>query len=355
MTTNLSSPEPLHLDDTSQPTTNANTNSNPPTVHFDENAQPPAGLSKKQLKKWRKNQAYQKKQREKELRRQQQLRDHLNRNESQNRINQSNLSNPIIDDAIVGSVGTNSNNIPIDTQSVQSISSTVHSHVSRSTVAVSVTNTNANTNTKTPPSASMKSKNKNKSSGSGSGSVSTQATMSKRRSKRETQETKSKHRKKILPQYDDPATRHRLRKQQIAHRVSVPNDKQIKMFAHLPQFEQELHISMKLSQNIHPSVIGLGIYYANGIIRGANGRCVTLFKALKDMISSYECPGDKTFSRELMKELNPCIQYLVDCRPQAIAMGNAIKVLKNFIRNLSPDMQASEVCPFWSHVYVYTI
>ena len=321
----------------------------------DAELQPPEGLSKNQRKKWIKDQKYKRKQREKQLRQQKLLQEKANRmNQLISQNSSTSNTSPNHESASLSVPATQQQQTqPLDLQSMQSLHSmqSTQSHLNNSPKSSATVNTSKTVKKPKPISVgSNKSTNSNANNPTVT-NVNTPNVSNTSNTKKKGNKSK-KARQKTLPQYDDPATRNRLRKQAIAHRISVANEKQSKLFAHLPQLEKELHISMKMSQNIHPSIIGLGIYYANGIISGANGRTVTLFKALKDMISSYECDSDQTFSRELMKELNPCIQFLVDCRPQAIAMGNAIKVLKNFIRNVSPEMPASDVCRLVLYMYV---
>ena len=45
-------------------------------------------------------------------------------------------------------------------------------------------------------------------------------------------------------------------------------------------------------------------------------------------VQDYKTPEGKVLSRDLTAVLNTAIQFLVECRPLAITMGNAIKFLK---------------------------
>ena len=45
-------------------------------------------------------------------------------------------------------------------------------------------------------------------------------------------------------------------------------------------------------------------------------------------LQDYKTPESKELARDLTAQLNTCIQFLVECRPLSISMGNAIKYLK---------------------------
>ena len=49
-------------------------------------------------------------------------------------------------------------------------------------------------------------------------------------------------------------------------------------------------------------------------------------------VQDYKTPEGKVLSRDLTAVLNTAIQFLVECRPLAITMGNAIKFLKTQAR-----------------------
>lgn len=101
------------------------------------------------------------------------------------------------------------------------------------------------------------------------------------------------------------------------------------LFSHLPQYERESSLSLNVgfsSDEIHPAILTLGLKYAEGKITGANARCVALLTALKEVVTDYKTPDDKMLIRDLDKKLRPLIQFLIDCRPHSIGMGNAIRV-----------------------------
>ena len=48
----------------------------------------------------------------------------------------------------------------------------------------------------------------------------------------------------------------------------------------------------------------------------------------QQVIRDYSTPAGKSLSRDLTSGLNSIINFLVDCRPLSVSMGNAIKFLK---------------------------
>jgi len=65
-----------------------------------------------------------------------------------------------------------------------------------------------------------------------------------------------------------------------------------------------------------------------------------MLTAFKNVIKDFETPPAKTFHRELDAKLKPQIQFLIDCRPMSISMGNAINYVKQQMTqtvNLSED------------------
>lgn len=53
------------------------------------------------------------------------------------------------------------------------------------------------------------------------------------------------------------------------------------------------------------------------------------------MIQDYRTPEGKSLSRDLTQQLNNIINFLVDCRPLSVSMGNAIKFIKLRISHVS--------------------
>ncbi|XP_060084034.1 translation initiation factor eIF-2B subunit delta-like [Ylistrum balloti] len=122
----------------------------------------------------------------------------------------------------------------------------------------------------------------------------------------------------------------KLEKQQIPQRTST--QRKVRLFNHLHQYERQssLTSSLKFSTNssIHPTVVKLGVQYAEGIITGSNARCLAMLAAFKQVITDYVTPPQKELSRDLEARIKPYISFLNQCRLISVSMGNAIKYLK---------------------------
>lgn len=59
-------------------------------------------------------------------------------------------------------------------------------------------------------------------------------------------------------------------------------------------------------------------------------------------IDTYTTPPQKMLSRDLTARLNKQIDFLAECRPLAVAMGNAIKHLKMHVQHLDPSLPEAE-------------
>lgn len=120
------------------------------------------------------------------------------------------------------------------------------------------------------------------------------------------------------------------------------------MFSHLPQYERETSLSLKVGfsnedfDKVHPAILSLGLKYGEGKITGSSNRAVSMLLAFKSVINDYKTPPGKAFARDLDKKLKPLIQFLIDCRPHSITMGNAIKHLRYVLSNIPVDMSENE-------------
>ena len=64
--------------------------------------------------------------------------------------------------------------------------------------------------------------------------------------------------------------------------------------------------------------------------------------AFKRVIADYSTPEHKELSRDLEVSLKPCINFLKQCRPISVSMGNAIRFLKRHITNIPPEYSDAE-------------
>jgi len=142
-------------------------------------------------------------------------------------------------------------------------------------------------------------------------------------------------------QFDDPKKVSAHHKQAIVSRTAVA--RAVPLFSHLPQYERETSLSLKLkvgfsSDEIHPAILRLGLQYASGSISGSNARCVAMLTALQQFIVDYHTPPSKMMRDDLLSKLKPLVRFLIDARPMSLSMGNAIRYVKMRISKLPPTL-----------------
>jgi translation initiation factor eIF-2B subunit delta len=117
--------------------------------------------------------------------------------------------------------------------------------------------------------------------------------------------------------------------------------KMLQLFSHLASFKKGKDTAAAVGlgpADIHPAIAALGQRYASGDVRGANARAVALLAAFREVVRDYVTPPDKMLSWDLDKRLRPQIQFLIDCRPHSVSMGNAIKFMRNTVAKVPPEM-----------------
>jgi len=117
------------------------------------------------------------------------------------------------------------------------------------------------------------------------------------------------------------------------------------LFAHLQQYNKvtvQTLLRHKEARNMHPAVLQLGLRYADGTVSGANARCMAMLHAFCQVIRDYSTPEGKSLSRDLTSQLNSIINFLVECRPLSVSMGNAIKFIKLRISKIDPYTPEAE-------------
>lgn len=73
------------------------------------------------------------------------------------------------------------------------------------------------------------------------------------------------------------------------------------------------------------AILQLGLKYAQGVILGSNARCVALLETFRTIIQDFSAPTGNIF-RDF--DIKPLVQFIVDCRPISVSMGNGINYLK---------------------------
>jgi len=131
-------------------------------------------------------------------------------------------------------------------------------------------------------------------------------------------------------QFDNPQKRKQAARKQIVQMKL--SQKQSSIFSHLPQYERPSSVSLASRfTEIHPAIISLGLKYADKQIQGSSARCLAMLDAFEIVINDYEISTDKKLSMDLDAKMKPLIQFLTDCRPLSVGMGNTIKTLKKSI------------------------
>ncbi|KAL9647440.1 hypothetical protein ABK040_006801 [Willaertia magna] len=103
--------------------------------------------------------------------------------------------------------------------------------------------------------------------------------------------------------------------------------------SHLAEYKPPKSIPIN-QEGFHPSIIQLGMQYANGLITGCNARTIGLLVALKQVVIDYEISEDKLLSRDFDTKLVKLIDYLKQCRPMSMGMRNALKSFKYSLHHL---------------------
>ncbi|KAM9969053.1 hypothetical protein ACTFIW_000136 [Dictyostelium discoideum] len=137
-----------------------------------------------------------------------------------------------------------------------------------------------------------------------------------------------------VKQFDDPKQRGKITKKKI---IKVgESSRSVQLFNHLPQYNSEFSMGVSVSTDepnekypIHPDIISLGLKYAEFKIAGSNARAIAMMTAFIEIFKDYVAAPDKVYSRELDSLLKRNIQFLVDCRPISISMGNSINYVKH--------------------------
>ncbi|CAM9289011.1 unnamed protein product, partial [Choristocarpus tenellus] len=117
--------------------------------------------------------------------------------------------------------------------------------------------------------------------------------------------------------------------------------KTVPMFSHLGDHKKGV-LPVASKGEVHPAIVALGEKYASGEVTGATARAVAMLVAFKIVVMDYKTPPDKILSWDLDKSLRPMIQFLIDCRPHSVSMGNAIKALRNVIAKSPPALNEED-------------
>jgi translation initiation factor eIF-2B subunit delta len=110
----------------------------------------------------------------------------------------------------------------------------------------------------------------------------------------------------------------------------------VPLFGHLAQ-NRRIGIA-GASKDVHPAVLTLGLQMSRYEICGSTARVLAMMLAFKAVVESYITPPNQHISRHFTPHvLSPQIEYLKQCRPISISMGNAIRYMKEVVAGMSPD------------------
>lgn len=133
--------------------------------------------------------------------------------------------------------------------------------------------------------------------------------------------------------------------------VGLSND--VQEFSHLPPYREKSPADCGLtlsagapsgpSPALHPSVLALGLQYADGSVRGANARCKAMMGVFKDVIRDFEPSPGKILSQDLDHTIKSAFQHwTTKCRTHSVSMGSAFSFLKSLVAGLSRDITEKE-------------
>lgn len=87
---------------------------------------------------------------------------------------------------------------------------------------------------------------------------------------------------------------------------------------------------------LHPAVVRLTSEFASYKIVGSIPRCLAMLEVFQIVIRDYKTPTETTLSRNLTNYLSHQIDFMKKARPLSVAMGNAIRWLKQEISLIDP-------------------
>lgn len=126
--------------------------------------------------------------------------------------------------------------------------------------------------------------------------------------------------------------------------VKKSHQHRVKLFNHLYTDKSAVD-----SIPTHPAIIRLGVQYSSGIVKGCNARGLAFMSAIKEVITEYETPSQKEFSRSLEDVIKKCGKYLQNSRPLAVSVVNAMKFIQFQLRQLSKTDSDAEVISLTSY------
>lgn len=126
--------------------------------------------------------------------------------------------------------------------------------------------------------------------------------------------------------------------------IMKENVHEVNLFKHLYQERRLSFFNIAtVNSNIHPTIVRLGVQYANKIIVGSNARCVAFLVAVKQVVQDFEKPTQADFIRGLEANLKESLAYLHHCRPLGVSIQNAMRHIKWQMTQFSTTLSDHEV------------
>ena len=117
------------------------------------------------------------------------------------------------------------------------------------------------------------------------------------------------------------------------------NSKSVGLFSHLVQYSGKEPV---VSVNVHPAIVKFALRSANYVVLGGSQRCKEMLEALRQAIGDFRSNPEMAICRHLDSYLKPMIGHMVEARPMAISMANAVRALRNQISILPVEMSELE-------------
>ncbi|CAE6445403.1 unnamed protein product [Rhizoctonia solani] len=161
-------------------------------------------------------------------------------------------------------------------------------------------------------------------------------------SSKKTADTKLKQKQSVSQRPDDSGARRGAPSQapttELPPSITADVENKIRDLRIFSHFGARGQLGHKIKGEIHPSIVRLGLLFAEYKITGANARCISALTAFKSVIADYVTPTNNSLSRHIMTYLSPQISYLTSARPMSVSLGNAIRWLKLQIGQIDIDL-----------------
>ncbi|XP_068251076.1 translation initiation factor eIF2B subunit delta isoform X2 [Palaemon carinicauda] len=120
------------------------------------------------------------------------------------------------------------------------------------------------------------------------------------------------------------------------------SERRVPLLGHLTPFLSQPPSHPVNCDFIHPAVRTLGIKMKERVIDGSTARVVSMLAAFKRVINDYQTPEACDLHRDLAEKLVSNMAFLRSCRPQNIAMDNAIRFLKHEVNSIGPSVPEAQ-------------